>query len=1268
MILSIPQNVIPIAQDTRIKVQWDKVENADGYIITFYKEADCKHIFRTRYAERTSKTLLGFQNGVEYYIRVCAFRLKNGKEICSELSTAVSCIPFSPVLKLNRNVLIMKLDEAYQLNWEINNTKPKVDFSSSDNNVVSVDENGLVWAISDGKAVISARLAADEQQLAVTVVYVNRKASIDISDKENSLKPHFTEIDGCFVQAEKTATITMTGDIMCTINTQRNYCENDLYNFKPAFVQIKEMFSHTNLNIGVLETCVSHSYPYEIEERRNEKGAPNCNSPASLLSAIKNAGFDGLVTANNHCCDTGKDGLLETIEQIEKHGMINIGTFKVSTENRFSLFDINGIKVAVLAYFQLHNGITEDFTRENSMFMLNRYSSESLKRDVLSAKKNGAQFIIAYIHWGMMNSTAITDIQRKTAVEMADLGVDFIAGSHPHVVQQFDYIECENNKKVPCIYSMGNFFTGMEELKANRDSVAVQLKLTSDLQGTVKSEIKLIPCCTLNADKGQVIFRCDDIKDDKYNLLLKQSKERTEKILYSSKNKENALAEKIFTHKDNITVKQVLQLIGGTPNFDVTSISNKKISKTTYTNPRLKDSVYFVIRINDYTNPYDVDIELLKANPLFVVTQRELKGVNCLIVPNVNTAYQKFATEYKRLFSTKIVAITGSVGKTTTKNIITAVLEKQFKIQSTFDSKNIPNAVADNMLRLNSDSEYFVLETASSQPNQIHKSSLVGQPSACVITNIGTSHIDLMGSVQNICDTKMQILDGADKNAPIFLNADDSYLAKATTDHPVVYYGIDSENADYKAKNIVVGDNIITFDVVYKDNITPVTLQMHGKHNIYNALAAFAVGKWAGELDENIVAGLYGYKPTGIRQNVFDADGVTVIADCYSLDTISIISAVEALHEKKCEGRRICVLGHIMRMGKFTEEMHHKVGTEIAKNDIDITLCYDDDSHFVAEKVNELGKKALFFNNNKYKLIQYLRENVKKGDVVLFKGAQKYSHFEDIIQCVFTPTQPPEISALSAIAIDASSGEIKYGKNSKEKRSPVSLTMILTALVVLENAQLNEEVTVSQNSSRYSASGYSNMHLKVGDKLTVEDLLYGMIISSAFDAACTLAEFVGGTEQLFTEKMNKKAMEIGAVNSHFVDCCGIYNAEHFSTAEDLAKICACAMKNATFAKIVSATSYSLKPSKRKLYNKNMLLNENSPYFYQFATGLKCSNNKNSKYCIAASAEKTGRQAIAIILGSPDMPRGKEYDNNTPDKRYSYTDSMKLLEFVLNNWN
>lgn len=261
------------------------------------------------------------------------------------------------------------------------------------------------------------------------------------------------------------------------------------------------------------------------------------------------------------------------------------------------------------------------------------------------------------------------------------------------------------------------------------------------------------------------------------------------------------------------------------------------------------------------------------------------------------------------------------------------------------------------------------------------------------------------------------------------------------------------------------------------------------------------------------------------------------------------------------------------------------------------------------------------------------------------------------------------IDSSSGVLMDLSSGKILYEKNMNEKRYPASLTKVLTAIVVLENCKLDDTATVSYDSVMSLSSGYVTANLQVGEELSVEQLLYVLMVGSSNDAAIVLAEHVAGSQEEFSNLMNEKAKEIGCLNSHFVNPNGVHSEDHYSTAYDLALIAKYAMQNEEFRKLVSTTSYKLPATAKyeredRLFtttNSLLIVNNNDRadnYYYKYATGIKTGFTTPAGNCLIASSNKDGFELLTVLLGGGQTSEGLSQ---------RYLDTISMFNYGYSNY-
>lgn len=257
-----------------------------------------------------------------------------------------------------------------------------------------------------------------------------------------------------------------------------------------------------------------------------------------------------------------------------------------------------------------------------------------------------------------------------------------------------------------------------------------------------------------------------------------------------------------------------------------------------------------------------------------------------------------------------------------------------------------------------------------------------------------------------------------------------------------------------------------------------------------------------------------------------------------------------------------------------------------------------------------------------------------------------------------------EIYSPAATVICADSGIVLYEKNANDKMYPASTTKIVTAILAIESGGLEENKTLTASFNAVNSIDYdsSKICLSEGERMSFKDLLYALIIASANDAANVLAESICKKGEDFADLMNKKVKEIGCTNTHFTNAHGLHHEDHYTTASDLARIAAYAMKLPFFAEAVNTRSYTIAPTnkmkeKRELHSTNHLLDENSRYSYRYATGIKTGYTSKAGYCLVSSADKDGKKLICVTLGAKPSEDGITY---------SFIDSKKLLQYGYEN--
>lgn len=371
-----------------------------------------------------------------------------------------------------------------------------------------------------------------------------------------------------------------------------------------------------------------------------------------------------------------------------------------------------------------------------------------------------------------------------------------------------------------------------------------------------------------------------------------------------------------------------------------------------------------------------------------------------LVVTDTGKALLQLAGWYRRRFQLPVVGLTGSVGKTTTKEFIALVLGAKYNTLKTQGNLNNEIGVPQMLFRLEDSHTAAVIEMGMNHFGEISRLTRAVAPTVGLITNIGVSHIENLGSRAGILQAKLEILEGMAPDAPLIVNMDNDMLRTVKLgDRPLLTFAIDDQRADFTATDIAEQGSTTTFTVHHSTFTRPVTIPTVGIHNVYNALAAMAVGYVTGVDPAAAASALANYVPAGMRQNLVQVGGVQVIEDCYNASPDSMRAALQTLGKLPVH-RRYAVLGAMLELGDYAKEAHTQVGKMAAENGIDGVLAYGADAAYIVEAAKQAGLENARLFDTKEALAQSLAQQVQPGDGVLFKGSRGM-HLEDVMHTVY---------------------------------------------------------------------------------------------------------------------------------------------------------------------------------------------------------------------------------------------------------------------------
>ena len=361
-----------------------------------------------------------------------------------------------------------------------------------------------------------------------------------------------------------------------------------------------------------------------------------------------------------------------------------------------------------------------------------------------------------------------------------------------------------------------------------------------------------------------------------------------------------------------------------------------------------------------------------------------------ILVEDTLTAYGAIARGYREAAEIQVVAITGSVGKTTTKEMISCVLSGKYRVAKTQGNHNNNLGLPITVMEMPADTELAVLELGMNHLGEMSYLTSIAQPDVVVITNIGTMHIEHLGTREGILKAKLEIMEGIREDGVAIFNGDEPLLWNLREGkHRRIYFGIENDRGDVVAEDIRQMDGGMYFTVRGLGQRFQIYVPQEGRHTVYNALAAAAVGLLQKVSPETIQYQLGLFHNTGMRQRVFEENGFTIIEDCYNAGPESMEAALHVLQERKCEGRRIAVLGDMLELGSRAWAEHYRVG-RLAAVAADLVLTYGHHSERIitGAVTGGMSPKLATHYDDRHDMASALRHIARPGDVLLFKGSR----------------------------------------------------------------------------------------------------------------------------------------------------------------------------------------------------------------------------------------------------------------------------------------
>lgn len=451
---------------------------------------------------------------------------------------------------------------------------------------------------------------------------------------------------------------------------------------------------------------------------------------------------------------------------------------------------------------------------------------------------------------------------------------------------------------------------------------------------------------------------------------------------------------------DKLSLKEVAQVTSAEVNSDAEIL----FEGVTTDSRKITSGVLFVALKGERFNGEDFTAEALKKGAAAVLVSKgfnkNLDGI-ILKVDDTLKAYSQIAETWRNRFDIPIVAVTGSNGKTTTKDLTAAALDALGHVQKTSGNFNNEIGVPMTLLALNENHKAAVVEIGMRGLGQIEALAQVVKPTVGIVTNVNETHIELLGTIENIARAKGELVTAIRDGGTVILNADNVHtlamknLAKGGV--KVLNYSIEGD-ADFVAKDILIGSVSTEFTLSFRGKEYDFEIPMLGRHNVSNALAAIAAGYACGLSVSEVQRGFSTLTTTKMRYEVIRRDGLTIINDAYNASPASMRAAIRTTSEVY-SGRLIAVLGDMLELGTISEQIHREIGAELVENKFDTLITLGRLGKFIAEGARDAGLKNIFTFDTHEDAAKKILEIVRDGDTILFK-ASHVMHMEKIIELI----------------------------------------------------------------------------------------------------------------------------------------------------------------------------------------------------------------------------------------------------------------------------
>lgn len=790
--------------------------------------------------------------------------------------------------------------------------------------------------------------------------------------------------------------------------TERAGDVGERHEFRHLLKHLRPVLDEADLSIGSLAAVVAEMYPSVRQVPKDVPAGHYTNARPELLDALRFAGFDCLALAQPHSLDAGVRGLLATEDAVRDHSLIPAGAGRDSAP----VLEVNGLRLAVLSH-TLDSAHGDRITPEGADRLLRPFVEDRFGEAVRRCREAGAEFIISFLdcHPAGDHRYSLQD-RRRAGQRMAELGADYVVCAQQNTLSRYAVHRTSDGRAIPIATSLGKLTGGT--LRPNSAvSAVLRITLRRTSTGSIEWEDSHIP---ISREKSAALGVPVPVPvHDKYP---------GPKIAAGAQAVQDAVAEKLGDavaldrsrivtvnshYRGQLTPRQMQEILGAEAvgedtDLDGTAWDTPVRNIALWPDDVAADSAAVVTaghRVRHLTAKI-TGAQAVRDGARVAIASAPVPGLPTILVDQPLQAYIRLIEHIRGQYRPLAVAVTGSAGKTTTKDLLGTILTCRFRTLYTVLNGNTLGRVGNALQKLSVDDEVYLQEANEGTPGSAQLLSRIIRPHIAVITSVTDAHLTQMGSLENILAATLEIADHLQPGGTVILNHDSPPLRDVTLDVPSLRYSLEDASADYVATEIRPHGDAVEFTVNSPSGRYEAVINMPGLHNVSNALGAFAAAEIAGVEPHRILAGMSRYRTSQDRQNLVRARGYDIFLDCYNSNLLSLTSAVDTLsaHPTTAGGRRILVMGDMGEQAHLSTANHEIAGRRVSQRPIDILLATGEGSAHTVSAAREGGTTAHHFDDVE-SLVRAVRDTVRPGDALLFKAAGAAEFTRNVVQPLF---------------------------------------------------------------------------------------------------------------------------------------------------------------------------------------------------------------------------------------------------------------------------